>query len=113
MVSRGSVILTIYGSEVIYHLIVFIQTMRNHHAQPVLSSPESSDTAIPSSDSFESSNDVDPNVSLANVELNFLPENISDKQISTESAGSSAQVPTRRYPSRVRKAPERYQPDPS
>ena len=79
----------------------------------MLSFPESSDTVTPSSDSFESSNDVDPNVSSANIELNSLPENIFDEQISAESAGSSAQVPTRRYQSRIRKAPKRYQPDPS
>ena len=80
---------------------------------PVLSSPESSDTVTSFSDSFESSNDVDPSVSSANVELNSLPKNISDEQISAESAGSSAQVPTRQYPSRVRKTLERYQSDPS
>lgn len=42
----------------------------------VLSSPDSSDTTITlSSDSFESSNDVDLNVSSASVELNTLPKN--------------------------------------
>ena len=79
----------------------------------VLSSPEPSVINIPFDNSCELSHNDDPVVSSANIELNT---SLSEEQSSTsndQGPVASEQVLNRRYPSRIRKPPERYQPDSS